>query len=144
MANVQGIPTTSNWRLKGLTAAYPTSGLKAAVYLATASITAATTAYTATGEVSGPGYTAGGVSVTSATVPAITSNTAYWTPSAAISVGSVTLTAANHDCFMIYDTGDSNANRGVFTYTAQITAGTLSFTMPTNDATTGLVRIAWS
>lgn len=34
---------------------------KAALYLATATINATTTAYTATGEVSGTGYTAGGV-----------------------------------------------------------------------------------
>ena len=42
-------------------------------------------AYTATGEVSGTNYTAGGVSVTNAnTASSLTGTTAYWTPSAAI------------------------------------------------------------
>jgi hypothetical protein len=37
---------------------------KAALYLASATIDASTTAYSATGEVSGSGYTAGGIAVT--------------------------------------------------------------------------------
>ena len=37
---------------------------KAALYLTSATINAATTAYSATGEVTGTGYTAGGVAVT--------------------------------------------------------------------------------
>jgi hypothetical protein len=43
--------------------------LKAALYLASATINAATTAYTVTGEVSGTGYSAGGVTVTNANPP---------------------------------------------------------------------------
>jgi hypothetical protein len=43
---------------------------KAALFLASASLGAATTAYSATGEVSGTNYTAGGVTVTNANAPA--------------------------------------------------------------------------
>ena len=42
---------------------------KAALYLVSATYNAATTAYSATGEVSGAGYTAGGVAVTTTTTP---------------------------------------------------------------------------
>jgi hypothetical protein len=58
--------------------------VKAALYLATASLGAATTAYSATGEVTGTGYSAGGVTVTNATDPTSSGTTAIWTPSASI------------------------------------------------------------
>ena len=43
--------------------------VKAALYLASATYNAATTAYSTTGEVTGTNYTAGGVTVTNATDP---------------------------------------------------------------------------
>jgi len=55
---------------------------KAALYLASASRGAADTIYSATGEVSGTNYTAGGVAVTTATAPALDATTAHFTPSA--------------------------------------------------------------
>ena len=45
---------------------------KAALYVTTATVNAATTAYSATNEVSGTGYTAGGITVTNATAPSST------------------------------------------------------------------------
>ena len=42
---------------------------KAALYLVSATVNASTTAYSATGEVTGTNYTAGGVTVTTTTVP---------------------------------------------------------------------------
>jgi phosphoribosyl-AMP cyclohydrolase len=64
----------------------PSTGntFKAALYFATGSLGAATTAYSTTDEVtntSGTGYTAGGVTVTNATAPTTSGTTAYWTPS---------------------------------------------------------------
>ena len=44
-----------------------TDTFKAALYVATATVNASTTAYSATNEVSGTGYTAGGTTVTNAT-----------------------------------------------------------------------------
>ena len=46
---------------------------KAALYLTTATVNASTTAYSASNEVSGAGYAAGGVTVTTATTPTATS-----------------------------------------------------------------------
>ena len=65
--------------------------LKAALYLASATIGAATTAYSATNEVSGTGYTAGGQTVTNANAPSNSGTTAFWTPSANLVWSTVTL-----------------------------------------------------
>lgn len=116
--------------------------LKAALYLASATTGASNTVYTVTGEASGSGYTAGGVAVTNATVPTSTGTTAFWTPSATISFSTVTL-ATSFDATMIYNSTQGNKAIGVFTFGATtVTAGVFSLTMPTNDATTGLVRLA--
>lgn len=116
---------------------------KAALYLASATINAATAAYSATGEVTGTNYTAGGVAVTTATAPSATGTTAFVTPSASIVYTNVTLTTS-FDCVLLYNNTAAGKNAvSVHTFTAQtITAGTLTLTMPTNDATTGLIRLA--
>jgi hypothetical protein len=116
---------------------------KAALYLASGSLGATTTAYSATSEVSGSGYTAGGAAVTNANAPAATGAVAYWTPSASISWTTVTLATA-FDAVLIYnDTAAGKNGVGVYTFGSQtITAGNFSLTMPTNDASTGLLRIA--
>lgn len=124
-----------------------TDTLKAALYLASATINAATTAYTATGEVSGAGYTAGGVTVTNATAPTSTNSSAtagvgYWTPSASLTYSSVTLTTA-FDCVLIYNSTQSNKAISVHTFGSQtITAGTFTLSMPGNTTTTALLRLA--
>jgi hypothetical protein len=116
--------------------------LKAALYLVSATTGGANTVYTATGEVSGTNYSAGGVSVTNANTAGLTTSTTFWTPSASIVFTTVTLATA-FDAVMIYSTTDSNRNIGVFTFGSQtVTAGTFTLTMPTNDATTGLIRAA--
>jgi len=116
--------------------------LKAALYVTTATINAATTAYSATGEVSGAGYSAGGVTVTNATAPTTSGTTGYWTPSASITYTSVTLTTA-FDCVLIYNSTQSNKAISVHTFGSQtVTAGTFTLTMPTNDASNALIRIA--
>lgn len=138
MANTQGIGNT--FKQAAFAAVLNAVAIKAALYLASATVNAATAAYTATGEVTGTNYTAGGVNVTNANTVGLTSATAFWTPSASIVYTTVTLTTA-FDAVMLYDTGASNRNIGVFTFGSQtITAGTLTLTMPTNDATTGLIR----
>jgi hypothetical protein len=116
--------------------------LKAALYLASATINAATTAYTATGEVSGTGYSAGGVTVTNATAPTTSGTTGYWTPSASLTYTTVTLATA-FDCVLIYNSTQSNKAISAHTFGSQtVTAGTFTLTMPTSDATTALIRIA--
>ena len=140
MANTQGISGAAKQAM--LAAVTDGKALKAALYLASATTGPSNAAYTATGEVSGSGYTAGGVSVTNANTAGLTGTTSFWTPSAAISFPSVTL-GTSFDAVMIYSTTDANRSLGVYTFTAQtITAGTLTLTMPTNDASTGLMRVA--
>lgn len=140
MANTQAISGTM--KQVALGAVVDGKTLKAALYLVSATTNGTNTAYTATGEVSGSGYSAGGESVTNANSAGLTSTTAYWTPSASIVYTTVTLATA-FDAVMIYSTTDANRNIGVFTFGSQtVTAGTLTLTMPTNDATTGLVRFA--
>lgn len=115
---------------------------KGALYLASATINAATTAYTTSGEVTGTNYTAGGVTVTNATAPTTSGTTAYWTPSASITYTNVTLTTA-FDTVLIYNSTQSNRAVSVHTFGSQtITAGTFTLTMPTNAAGTALLNIA--
>lgn len=116
--------------------------LKAALYLASATINAATTVYTVTGEVSGTGYSAGGVTVTNATAPTTSGTTGYWTPSASLTYTTVTLATA-FDCVLIYNSTQSNKAISAHTFGSQtVTAGTFTLTMPTSDATNALIRIA--
>ena len=116
--------------------------LKAALYLASATINAATTAYTVTGEVSGTGYSAGGVTVTNATAPTTSGTTGFWTPSASLTYTTVTLTTA-FDCVLIYNSTQSNKAISAHTFGSQtVTAGTFTLTMPVSDATNALIRIA--
>lgn len=119
-----------------------TDSLKAALYLASGSLGAGTTAYSATSEVSGTGYSAGGVAVTNATAPTTSGTTAFWTPSASIVFTGVTLTTA-FDTVLVYNSTQSNRAIGVYTFGSQtITAGTLTLTMPANDATHALIQLA--
>ena len=115
---------------------------KAALYLASATVNASTTAYSATGEVTGTNYTAGGVTVTNATAPTTSGTTAYWTPSGNFSWTTVTL-STSFDCCLLYNSSQSNKAVAVYTFTAQtVSAGNFTLTMPTNDSTNALLRIA--
>jgi hypothetical protein len=115
---------------------------KAALYLASASVNASTTAYSSTGEVTGTGYSAGGVTVTFGTPPSTSGTTAFVTPSASISYSAVTLSTA-FDAVLIYNSTQSNKAVSVHTFGSQtVTAGTFTLTMPTNNASTGLIRLA--
>lgn len=119
-----------------------TDTFKAALYLATATYNASTTAYSVTNEVSGTGYTAGGVTVTNATAPTTSGTTAYWTPSASFAWTTVTLATA-FDAVLLYNSTQSNRAVSVHTFGSQtVTAGNFTLTMPTNDATNALIRIA--
>lgn len=116
--------------------------LKAALYLASATIGAATTVYSATGEVTGTNYTAGGVAVTNANAPASSGTTAFWTPSASFSWTNVTLASA-FDAVLIYNNTQGDKAISTHAFSSQtVTAGNFTLTMPTNDASTGLVRLA--
>ena len=150
MANTQAMCTSFMEQLMTATHNFtPSTGdtFKAALYEATATVNAATTAYSSTGEVVGTNYTAGGVAVTNATAPASTNSSAtagvaYWTPSASITYTNVTLTTA-FDAVLIYNSSKSNKAVSVHTFGSQtVTAGTFTLTMPTNNTTNALLRLA--
>lgn len=122
-------------------AATTVDSVKAALYLASATVNATTTAYSVTGEVSGTGYTAGGVAVTNATAPTTASTSGIWTPSASVVYTTVTLATA-FDTVLFYNSTQSNRAISVHTFGSQtITAGTLTLTMPANAAGTALIQI---
>jgi len=149
MANTQAVATSFKVeQLNGIhalgtsvvRAATTADSFKAALYLAAATVNATTTAYSATNEVSGAGYTAGGVAFTWA-APASTGTTAYTTPTASFSWTGLTATA--FDCVLLYNSTQSNKAVAAYTFGSQtVTAGNFSLTMPTNDSTNGLLRIA--
>jgi len=150
MANTQSMCTSFMQQLMTAGHNFTTSTgntFKAALYLASATLNAGTTAYTTTGEVTGTGYTAGGITVTNGTSPASTNTSAtagvaYWTPSASLVYSSVTLTTA-FDTVLIYNSTNSNTAVSVHTFGSQtITAGTFTLTMPSNTTTTALLRLA--
>jgi hypothetical protein len=156
MANTQSMTTsfmgelltaTHNFGVSPIRAASTADTFKGALYLASATINASTTAYTVSGEVSGAGYSAGGVVVTNANPPvatnaSATAGVAYWTPSASLTYTSVTLTTA-FDAVLIYNSSQSDKSVSVHTFGSQtITAGTFTLTMPASTTTTALLRLA--
>jgi hypothetical protein len=156
MANTQAMTTsfmgelmtaTHNFGTAPVRASGATDTFKAALYLTTATVNAATTAYSATDEVSGAGYTAGGVAVSFGTPPTATNSSttagvAFVTPSASITYTTVTLATA-FDAVLIYNSTQADKAVSVHTFGSQtVTAGTFTLTMPANTTTTALIRLA--
>ena len=135
---------------RGSLTAPTTDTFKAALYFASATINASTTAYSTTNEVtntSGTGYTAGGVTITNGTAPTATNSSstagvAYWTPTASFQWTALTVTTA-FDSVLIYNSTQNNTAVSVHTFGSQtVTAGTFTLTMPSNTTTTALLRLA--
>jgi len=159
MANTQSMTTsflselmtgTHNFGVAPIRAATTADTFKAALYFSSATVNAATTVYSTTGEVtntSGTGYTAGGTTVTNATPPASTNTSAtagvaYWTPSASFSWSALTVTTA-FDAVLIYNSTQGDKAVSVHTFGSQtITAGTFTLTMPTNNTSAALLRLS--
>jgi hypothetical protein len=117
-----------------------------ALYTNSASFTAATTAYTATNEVSGTGYSAGGQALTS--VNPTTSGTTAFTDFADEVFSTVTITARGA---LIYNTTPNTASVSVTNPTVVVldfgedktaTAGDFTVVFPTADASNAIIRIA--
>lgn len=102
-----------------------------------------TTVYNTTGEVTGTGYTAEGVVAPSANAPTLTNDVAHFTPSASIVYTTVTLTTAFDAVLIFNKTSATLLAVSVHTFGSQtVTAGNFTLTMPTDDDSTGLIRIA--
>lgn len=113
---------------------------KLALYTNSASFTAATTAYTATNEVVGTGYTAGGGTLTNVT-PSSSGTTAF-ADFADLTFSTATITARGA---MIYnDTAAGNPSVVILDFGADktSTAGDFTIVFPTADATNAIIRIA--
>ena len=133
---------THNFGTGVIRAATTADTFKAALYLASATVNASTTAYSTTGEVTGTNYTAGGVTITNATAPTTSGTTGYWTPSASFVYTNVTLSTA-FDAVLVYNSTQTNKAVSVHTFGSQtVTSGTFTLTMPTNDASNALIRLA--
>lgn len=156
MANTQAMTTsfmgelmtaTHNFGTAPVRATGATDSFKAALYLTTATVNASTTAYSASNEVSGTNYVAGGVAVTMGTPPTATNSSAtagvaFVTPSASITYTTVTL-ATSFDAVLLYNSTQGNTAVSVHTFGSQtVTAGTFTLTMPSNTTTTALIRLA--
>ena len=114
---------------------------KLALYDNSASFTAATTAYTASNEVTASGsYSAGGGSLTNVT-PTSTGTTAF-TDFADLSFTSATITA--YGALIYNDTAAGNPSVCVLDFggAKTSTSGTFTIIFPTNDSTNAIIRIA--
>jgi hypothetical protein len=116
-----------------------TDVIKLALYTSAANLGAGTTVYSTSNEVVGAGYTAGGNTLTGATV-SLSGTTAYvdfsdttWT--------TATITARGG---LIYNSSKSNKAIAVLDFGADKTTSAGNFTVqfPTNDASSAIVRIA--
>lgn len=114
--------------------------IRAALFLSSANIGAGTTAYSAVGEVTGAGYPVGGVTASNANQPTTSGTTAFWTPSASFVFSGVTIGPT--DCVLLYNSTQANRAISAHTFTSQtLVAGTLTLTMPVNDAANALIQL---
>jgi hypothetical protein len=114
---------------------------KLALYDNSASFTAATTAYTASNEVTASGsYSAGGGSLTNVT-PSSTGTTAF-TDFADLSFTSATITAYGALIYNDTAAGDPSVCVLDFGGAKTSTSGTFTIIFPTNDSTSAIIRIA--
>ena len=115
---------------------------KLALYTSSATLDAATTAYTTSDEVSSSGtnYPAGGLTLTVSQVPTSSSTTAYLDFDD-LTFPSATLTAAGA---LIYNETQSNKAVAVLSFGGDktSTAGNFTIQFPTADASNAILRIA--
>ena len=111
-----------------------TDTLKIALYTANADLNAATTVYTTSNEVTGGGYTAGGVVLTGTTISS-DGYTAYVNFNNAAFSASVTAR-----CALIYNASKGNKSIAVLDFGSDKTSSSFTITMPSNTATTALIR----
>ena len=111
-----------------------------ALYTSSATLSASTTAYTTSNEVSGTNYTAKGTSLTR--VDPTTSSTTAFTDFADATFSNVTLTAAGALIFNDSASGDPAVCVLDFGADKTATAGDFTVVFPTADASNAIIRIA--
>ena len=111
-----------------------TDTLYIALYTANADLNADTTIYSTTNEVSGGGYTPGGVVLTGVTLNTAGS-TAYVNFNNVVFNASVTAR-----CALIYNVTQGNKSIAVLDFGSDKTSTNFTITMPANTATAALIR----
>lgn len=114
---------------------------KIALYTSSATLSAATTAYTTSNEVSGTGYSAGGQALTISQVPTSSGTTAF------IDFSDVTWTTATitaRGALIYLANGTTNPAVAVLDFGGDktSTAGNFTIQFPTADASNAILRIA--
>lgn len=118
---------------------------KIALYTADASIDATTTVYTATGEVVGTGYTAGGNTLVISTSPT-SGNNSQNVPTAYASFTNATWPSSSLTArgALIYNSTQGNKSVAVLDFGADKTSANTTFTVvfPSASSTSAIVRIS--
>ena len=108
--------------------------LKIALYTGNADLNESTTVYTTSNEVSGTGYTAGGVAITGVTI-GTSGFTAY------VDFDDVVFNAAvTARCALIYNSSKDDRSIAVLDFGSDKTSSNFTITMPANTATSALIR----
>lgn len=111
-----------------------TDVLKIALYTASADLNETTTAYSTSEEVTGTGYVAGGVVMTGVTISS-SGYTAY------VDFADVVFNAAvTARCALIYNSSKANRSIAVLDFGSDKTSANFTITMPSNTATSALIR----
>lgn len=111
-----------------------TDDIYIALYTANADLNETTTAYTTSGEVTGSGYTAGGVAMSGITINS-SGFTAYVDFADVVFNASVTAR-----CALIYNVSQGNKSIAVLDFGSDKTSTNFTITMPANTATAALIR----
>ena len=139
---VEIIDAVHNFGTSVVRASTAADTFKIALYTSSATLSAATTAYTTTDEVSSSGtnYTAGGKTLTISQVPTSTSTTA-WLDFADVTWDSATITANGA---LIYNETQGNKAVAVLAFGGDktSTAGNFTIQFPAAASSTAILRIA--
>ena len=111
--------------------------IKIALFNANADLLASTTAYSTNQEVTGTGYTAGGNTLTGATVRS-SGTTAY------VSFDNTSWSSASFTCrgALIYNSSKANRSVAILNFGSDkiVANGTLTIEFPSNDVTSAIIR----
>lgn len=111
--------------------------IKIALFNANADLSASTTAYSTSQEVTGTGYTAGGNTLTGATVRS-SGTTAY------VSFDNTTWSSASFTCrgALIYNSSKANRSVAILNFGSDkiVANGTLTIEFPNNDVNSAIIR----
>ena len=114
-----------------------TDTLQIALYTGQATLNEATTAYSTTNEITGTGYTAGGVVLTGVTV-----NSSGYTAYVSFNNPSWTSASFTTRAALIYNSSKANRSIAVLDFGADktVSGNTFTITLPTNNVTDALIR----